>query len=219
MAPAAVLDGSIDDALPLLPIAPVGWLSEENAPLPADTTASYAIAWTPSEVYVAIDVTDPHRQPPVASCAAYWGDGVEVYLDADALYANAPFYDAPGTRQFIARAPADDTTSVTDGEMYADRMYIAAWPSGFATFPRAGGYVLEARFGASELGLPSWQMAAGARIGFDLGINVSAPPGTVLTGCNGDSRRLGQYFLRIAPNPTGSPFQDVTAFCTPMLVD
>ena len=57
-------------------------------------------------------------------------------------------------------------------------------------------------------------IAAGAIIGFDLGINVSDPDTT--TYAAPDGHRLGQYFFNVTAGGT-PPFFEVGAFCLPTL--
>jgi hypothetical protein len=209
-----VLDGEIDCALTLAPVVSARWTGP--GVLPSDISAQYAAAWYPNGIYVYIDVTDPTREPAPDPNNPYCGDGVEIHLDNDGLFSSAPRYDNPGTIQLVAMAPMNDTESRSVGSMYRDTNRLGDWnPTRFATYPRPGGYRLEAMVTAEDLGLTTWDLMVAGRIGFDLSINVSGTP----SGCG---TRLGQYFLRIYTAGSapcrGEPHCDVRAFCTPELI-
>lgn len=73
---------------------------------------------------------------------------------------------------------------------------------------------------AADLGLVTWPLSAGKRIGFDVVVDVSYTT-AAMTGPQG--HRVGQYFLHVAPAPAGdaapigTPFADPRSFCTPTL--
>ena len=210
-----VIDGVPEPGLRWQALVPVDWTGAQ--PLPADLSARFAVAWRPSGLYVVVDVTDGSRVPAPSGSGEYCGDGVEIYADDDGTFASPPAYDVPGTRQAIAAAPGDDVTPVSRGSLWTTMANRAPWTSGFVAAPRPGGYVVEALIEASVLGLPSWTLAAGRRVGLDLSINVSLPGMQPGGDCG---YRLGQYFLRVQTTATtcrGRPFCDVRAFCRPVL--
>lgn len=97
-----------------------------------------------------------------------------------------------------------------------------AWQGGFATFPRPGGYALEAFLEASSLDLAEWTLARGGRV-VDIALNVSRSDGAVvpISECP-QNLRLGQFYLRIDESYGGQPGEGApwfvpTAFCTPVL--
>ena len=80
----------------------------------------------------------------------------------------------------------------------------------------AGGYDMEILVRASDLGLGSWPLDAGARIGLDVAINVAR--GDVSTGdC---PPRLGQLYLHTYEEggTCWQPWCDVRALCAPEVV-
>jgi hypothetical protein len=218
------IDGVLDCGPPLLDVTPVGWTSNMS-PIPAGFSARLAAAWRPDGVYFFLDVTDATRLPPSAGTDVWCGDGIELYVDDDGSYTAAPMYDAPGTIQVLALAPADDTSSVTTGgQRYRSPNggLVSAWSSPrYGAFPRPGGYTFEAFIMADDLDRASWTLAAGGAVGLDVSINVSTsadpPPNGEMAECG---LRLGQFFLRIAETPCGNsclPFTNASAFCNPML--
>ncbi len=224
LAAAPVIDGVLDCGPPLLDVTPVGWTST-TSPLPAGVSARLAAAWRPDGVYFFVDVDDPTRLPRPASTGVWCGDGVELYVDDDGSYMAAPMYDAPGSIQALALAPADDTSNVsTGGERYRSPNggLVSAWSSPrYAAFPRPGGYTFEAFIMADDLDLATWTLASGGAVGLDVSINVSTsadpPPASETAECG---LRLGQFFLRVAGPPCGPsclPFSNAAAFCNPVL--
>jgi hypothetical protein len=218
------IDGQLECDLQLHDITPVGW-TNATSPIPAGHLARLAAAWRDDGVYVFLDVTDDTRLPRATGSDVWCGDGTEVYVDSDGTYAAAPMYDAPGTIQALASAPPDDTTSVsTGGARYRSPNggLVGPWSSPrYAAFPKPGGYVFEAFIQADDLDLATWTLMTGGAVGLDIGINVSVstdpPPASETPDCG---RRLGQYFLRIAPAPCASncqPFANASAFCAPVL--
>ena len=206
-------------------LVPVGWQSAET-PLPPmpSVPVQFAVGYRPDGVYFFIDVADPDRFPARQNDLTYCGDGVEVYVDHDGAFNNAPDFDDTGTVQFIARAPDSDTAPRTDGgEYFARRMYGGVWQAGYGAFPYAGGYTVEAFIDAAALGLASWTPAAGSHVGIDISINLSRADGAVIPiGECSQNRRLGQFFLRIDDTllgeyAAGAPYYWPTAFCTAQL--
>jgi hypothetical protein len=217
-----LIDGVLECGLALRPIAPVAW-SSATAPIPPSTRASFAVAWRPDGVYVFISVDDADRVPAPPGQHPYCGDGAEIYVDDDGAYATPGRYDDPGTRQFILGAPGDDTTPIARSYVERQSMGLGAWPSSqYRLFPRPGGFDAEAFVVAADLARTSWTLAAGGRIGLDVGINVSFPPGVTSsdTMC---SNRLGQFFLSAAMPfsnncpASGLPYCSTRGFCNPTL--
>jgi hypothetical protein len=210
-----ILDGVIDCAPPLNTIEPMGWTSGE--PIPEGNSARYAMGYREDGLYLFVEVTDPDRLPALIDEGVWRGDGVEVYLDSDGDFPNAPDYDNPGTAQFIIAAPEDDTTPSTRATVYRDQIDLGSWDSSrFAAFPTDTGYVLEAWFSADDLRLSSWTLEAGGAIGFNLSIDVSTTPDD-LANPNLYGTRIGQYFLHVGGAFCGEPYCSSDAFCSPEL--
>jgi hypothetical protein len=218
-----VIDGRVDAALRVLDLVPVGWTAKDGSTsAPSHTTASYALAWRPSGIYVYLRVIDPNRLPFLDDGVNYWkGDSVELYADSDGVYAAAPNYDDPGTMQIVVAAPSDDTTASTDSARFRNAVSVGAWTSSkFAALPTPDGYVFEGLIEADALNLTSWALAAGGQVGIDLGINVSALDDQLDAGITLDGYRLGQYFLHVGGADCGGlPFCTPAAFCTPTLIE
>lgn len=216
---APVLDGVVDCGLSLSTFGPVGWYSTGDAPVPEGFVTRYAAAWRPDGLYVYVEIDDTNLHPAdIVPALLYCGDAAEIYVDADGVFDAPPAYDTAGTRQFLARAPDQGDARETTGEVFRQQTRIEAWRSaGFSTWTRPGGYALEAFIEAEDLGLATWSLSAGDRIGFDLGVNVSTIDGSP-SDCD---VRLGQYFLRdvvsLADPCVGRPYCDVGGFCTPTL--
>ena len=109
----------------------------------------------------------------------------------------------------------DDSTPSRCGEHYIVLSTGVIWDTGqFVAVPTPAGYDVEAFVVADDLGLGSWPLTAGDRVGFDLGHDVPVPPGEVSTSGNRDS----QYFLRVDQDSTPIfPFLNESAFCTATL--
>jgi hypothetical protein len=218
---APVIDGVLECGLTLEPITPKHWTAA--TPYDVNHSARLAAAWRPDGLYVFVDVDDATRLPAISTMDTWCGDSIELYVDDDGSFTAAPAYDAPGTVQLVAVAPEDDTTSVVRGQRFRGGATLTpAWiGTTFATYPKPGGYVLEAFIVAADLDRTDWTLAAGQHVGFDVGINLSVamdPPVGETADCG---RRLGQYFFNITdPDCTdGSclPWQNVLAQCTPEL--
>jgi hypothetical protein len=216
------IDGVVEPGVVLQSLVPVGWESvlDPLPPIP-DVSARFAIAYRPDGIYFFVDVDDASRFP--ATELSYCGDGVELYIDHDAQYSNLPKYDLDGAGQFIAFAPASDTGSRSEGDVWVSTARQRAWQGGFAAFARPGGYSLEAFIDASALELARWSLVAGGRVGVDLSINMSRDDGAILPISECDNNlRLGQFYLRIdeagiGQEGNGAPWWTPTAFCTPAL--
>ena len=216
LATAPVIDGELDGNLALAAIVPVDWSSRE--PLPA-VDAQLAIAWRATGLYFFVVVDDADRHPAPPQSHAYCGDGVELYADADGAYPVAPDYDRPGTRQFVAVAPANASDARSDGSTW-EQTFVGAWSGGFVAAPRPTGYVLEAFIEAAQMDL-GWELQPGSKIGFDVSINVSTTDGSAVESPSCvQNLRLGQYFLRVdeaSSGTDGRPYNNVRAFCTATL--
>lgn len=210
---APVIDGVLEPGLTLVDVPPVKWEPAQTAPMPADHSARYAVAWRPDGIYFYVEVTDPTLQPPLTRQDDYCGDGVELYVDDDGRFTTPMMYDAMGTRQFIITSPATATTPAMRASIYRQGTLLGNWTSSrFGAFPRTGGYAVEALVVAADLGLATWSPSG--QVGFDLAFNVSG-----MVSSPRCSWRLGQYFLRALPGPpcTGDPFCETTPFCLPTL--
>jgi hypothetical protein len=210
------LDGQLEPGLGLQPVQPAHWTGPGS--VPAGQTLFFAAAWLPHGLYFYLQVEDPDRNPADGSTEPWQGDGVEVYVDHDAVSSDAGSFDDPGTRQLIFTAPPDDVQPGERAEAYlppAGRVAAVA-AADWIMRPTTTGYALELSVSAQDLGLSSWTLMEGAQVGFDLAHNISAPPGEA--GVQGN--RIGQYFLRVGPetSPAFYPFQNSGVFCTPTLL-
>jgi hypothetical protein len=173
-------------------------------------------------LYLFIRVVDPSRLPAPSSEPTWSGDGVELYVDTDGVFPSAPTYDAD-TIQFCTSAPADNTTSVSRVQGFRNAVEVAAWgATNIRSFPTSDGYVVEALVRATDVMVPSWTLTSGARVGFDLAVNVSAPAFSFDEDGGSQQPRIGQYFLRASDDLAtcnGAPFCQPLAFCTPLLID
>jgi len=200
------IDGLPECGLPLYLATPQGFDGDAAA---VDAVASYGVAWRPNGVYFFIRVTDPTAVPPDGAQPASYGDGIELFVDADGSFAAPPAYDDPGTRRFVIAAPNDATTPAARGEVWSGSDEIASsWESrSFRAYPKSFGYVVEAFIGATDLGLSRLDLVSGSAIAWDVAIDVSFPT-PAETGSAG--HRLGRYLVRGGPT---SPETDVRAFC------
>ena len=221
LASAPQLDGVLDCGPTLIDLPVTGWSS--SAATPTDNHARYAAAWRMDGLYIYVEVDDPLRLPALASDVDPWcGDGVELYADADGQYVSAPDYDNPGAMQLLAAAPAADPgTALAVDALYHTRTQtrVANWSAArHVMAPRANGYALEAFIAAADLELSSWTLAAGAKVGFDIAINVSVADASQRVGCG---YYLGQYYLRLSKSNCNSdncrPYSNAAAFCTATL--
>ncbi|MDX2022903.1 MAG: sugar-binding protein [Deltaproteobacteria bacterium] len=214
---APVIDGVLDADVVLRPWVPEDWLTSGPDPAPpVGVHARYAVAWRNEGLYFFIDVVDPDLLPAIASTSPYWGDSLELYVDSDGVFAKSPDYDKPGTRQFIVMAPAADTMVRKQATMYEQTSVKGVWSTGqYEAFATPAGYVVEAFVRKEDLSLNTWSLAAGQRVGINLGHNVSVS--TPLKNTLDD--RLGQYFLRNegATAARTGPFNNVATFCVPTL--
>ena len=207
-----IIDGVLDCGPALVALSPEGW--NGLASLPAGNSASIAVGWRPTGLYVFVQVTTPAVIPADPGSPPYDGAGIELFVDSDGAYPNAPQYDDPGTIQLVCAAPSGAAPAAI-GEGYRNASDQGPWTSSkFATFPSAGGFVFEAFVVASDLGLSSWTLSPGNAVGFDLAVDVSYA-NAATTGAQG--HRAGQYFLNVGSAPIGAPYDDPRAFCSPEL--
>lgn len=214
---APVIDGIVECGLALEPLVPQGWTVVE--PVPSTHRAEFVVAWHPDGVYFFVHVITPTVRPAAALSDVYCGDGVEVYLDADGVFAAPPAYDVPGTRQFVIPAPSGASSSRAVG--YVDGHSEAAWMAGRAIAVRtADGYAVEAFVRREDVFLAGGALASGDAVGIDVAVNVAG----AVDRWGVCGRRLGQYFLHAANTTTppaapcdGLPYCDVRGFCAPTL--
>lgn len=209
-----VIDGQVECGLRLLPIAPQGW--QGAAPTP-DKRASYAAAWRNDGLYLYVEVHGDSIRPHPTDQAIYCGDAVELFVDADADVDDGGAYDATGTMQFLIAAPAMDGAAI-ETIRFIEGMPQGPWISkALRTTRLSDGYSVEAFIGGADIGL--WEWAPNMRVGFSVGVDVSAPQGAATTvGCAG---RAGVYFLRVVESDSscsGEPWCDAGAFCRSMLM-
>ena len=223
LAAAPAIDGVLDASARTQTLAPLGWQSREipEPPIP-NIPVAFAIAWRPDGLYWFVDVSDSDRFPSLSSMFAYCGDGVELYVDDDGVFASTPNFDL-GTGQYIVRAPVTDVDSRHEGDSFIADMQLSTWTGNYIAVPRAGGYVVEAFIDATALAIARWSLAPGVRVGLDLGLNVSRPDGAFvpLPECP-QNLRLGQFFQHVddsmaAQFGRGAPYETPTAYCTPIL--
>ena len=216
---APVIDGTADCNVALQPMPELGWTGGSTV---QDAHAEFALAWRPDGLYVFVHVRDPSLVPADTTRSVWQGDALEIYVDADGAYTAPPAYDNPGTRQLVVGAPTTAAGSAARGAQYAagHAEVEGVWSStAFRAYGRSDGYVIEAFIAAADLGLSTWKLAAGGKVGIDLSIDVSysADQGA---DAGGFGNRVGQYFMRLGQvNGTSvlPPF-DVRAFCNPSLV-
>jgi hypothetical protein len=214
-----VLDGVVDCGLVPRAFGAAGWYPTASVGMPSGMNTRFAAAWREDGIYVYFEVDDPSLYPAaIADGLLYCGDSAEIYLDADGMYANAPTYDSPGTRQFVARVPPQGSTVEHTGEIFNQQIRQAGWNAGsFGIWTRPGGYVLEAFITQADLAVGG-TFTANQHIGLDLGVNVSTADGSPAE-CG---FRIGQFFLSNGSSTTspcfGRPYCDVNAFCAPQLV-
>lgn len=198
-------------------MTPLGWHGTE--PFPDGVAMSYVVAWRSDGLYSCGRVEDPDRGPAAAEEPVWMGDAAEIYVDADAVYPPAQSWDAPGARQSVIGAPADDVGPATRGLCFVANRPGQVWDSGrFVAVPTVAGHDGEAFVAAADLGLAGWALGAGDRIGFDLAHDVSPPAGE--SGVFGN--RESPSSLRLREPPTGTsddlPYFDQNAFRTALLV-
>jgi hypothetical protein len=214
-----VIDGVLDlSPCFLVDMIPQFWSGPPPLPpFPPGNSTQIAVAWRPDGLYVFLAVTTPADFPADASDPVFYGAGVELFVDNDGVYADAPSYDNPGTIQIVVTSPASATAPSERAEEFRNATDEGPWTSTqFGTFPTATGFVFEGFVVAADLGLTTWTLASGANVGLDVAIDVSFTT-AAMTGSQG--HRVGQYFFHVAPADAGigAPFADPRSFCTPVL--
>jgi hypothetical protein len=183
--------------------------------IPSSVHATIGAAWRPDGVYVFVSVigAGPNRYPAPAAAPAWCGDAIEVFVDQNAAYANPPQYDNPGTIQLVASAPPNANQPTRTGEMFRDTKAVGVWNGQFVSNATSDGFTTEAFVAAADLGLASWSLTAGGKVGLDVSIDLGSPsePATC--------PRLAQFTIQL---PRGTPHGcgpacDVIEFCTPAL--
>lgn len=212
------IDGTLDCGPTLTQLTPNGWTGGDGT-MPA--LARFAMGWWPEGIYVYVEVDDDRILDADPITTPWCGDGVEVYVDSDAEYSAETFYDAMGTIQLIARAPAGNQPDLT-GDRWRNAMpkpvRVGDWNTDYVMVTRPGGYAFEAKVTARDLDIASaLLLQAGNKVGIDVGVNVSVAESGMMgleADCPG---RLGQYFLKIKDGGCTSmgclPFMNTLAFC------
>jgi hypothetical protein len=209
------IDGILEAGLSLTPIAPVAWMGTVPS-IPPGNSAELAAAWLDDGLYLYVSVTDPEVYPPPDGDPLGCGDGIEVYVDADARYPSAPDNEFPGARRFVIAAPGGpmraEMTHRAGGVHVAD----GAWTtSELGVFSAGGGYVMEMWITAADLGTSDWTLAAGRTLGFDLAVNLHS---MVAVGCD-DQNYEGTYYYRVADAGCEYPFCNPLAYCNARLIE
>jgi hypothetical protein len=216
-----VIDGVVEAGLRLEDFSGGTWYgSYPNQP--TLVSGSYTVAWHADGVYFYAEVLDPTRTPTPPPDSWIDGPGVELFVDSDGRYANAPAYDDPGTAHFIVVAPLADDGPLSRAGAFIGADYLGtgtSWTSTlFAAFPKSSGYAVEAFVVRQDLRLTEWRPAPATRVGFDIAINA----GCDLGPCQ-NPKRSGQLALRTAEQTSDCfdcifPAQTVAAFCNPELL-
>jgi hypothetical protein len=223
------IDGNPDCAAPLREIEPVGW-TEGDADIPPGVAARYSAAWTATGLYlyVEVDVGTGTVTPAGPGVPYFCGDSVEIDVVLDGELGD--YYRVPGGGQTVVRAPENGVMSHT-AEAYAhihtdDRDYAEprTWtdPLTIGAYARPGGYTVEALITGAAVGGWEGTLMAGQRVGFDIGINVAAPPETPADqidgrtqGCPTTGVRLGQFYLQTATRRVSHCGRNGDPWCTP----
>lgn len=90
---AIVLDGYLDEWPDQAFVEVDGWGGGTSAPAPDDLRARFAVAWTPTQLFLGIEVVDDVHDGDASSTSMLWrGDSVQIGLDM-AHDAVGPGYD------------------------------------------------------------------------------------------------------------------------------
>jgi hypothetical protein len=216
-----IIDGVLDCGPALVPAPPIDWIGPSPLPtFPDGNAVQVAVAWRPDGLYVFMAVTTPAAFPAELSDPVFYGAGVELFVDDDAIYASPPTFDNPGTIQLVIAAPPDSMTPGRRAEGFRNAADEGPWASSqYATYPTATGFVFEGFVVAADLGLSTWALGPGDAVGLDLAVDVSYPT-AAMTGPQG--HRVGQYFFHVTTVPDdaaafGMPYGDPRSFCAPTL--
>jgi hypothetical protein len=214
MPAAPVIDGVLDCGVPLWDMPEVDW--DGTGGVPSTVKTQLGAAWRADGLYLFVHVTGAGKQryPAPAGDGQWCGDAVELFVDSRGFYPHAPAYNGPGTMQFIVEAPSDSMTTAQIGEQFHATNDLGPWTGQFVTVRTGDGFDAEAFVQASDLGLGSWTLATGARVGLDVAVDLGNPAGTP-AGCPA----LGQFVMRYVPTDAacGKPACDVDDFCNPQL--
>jgi hypothetical protein len=210
------IDGQPELGLLTVPMSNDLWFNDatnDASTRPDDVNVQWAAGHGTFGLYFLVEIDTPRLSPATADLEGWCGDGVEIYVDHDAVFRPDGRYDDMGTQQFLVTAPVAGGTSrrgeVSIGFSGSDR----PWPSTrFAAFARPGGYTVEAIVTPSDFDLDGWTIEAGNPIGFNLGINVSRTDASQNVLCGS---RLGQLFLRATE--MDPPYNSTRAFCVATL--
>jgi len=207
-----VIDGALDCGVALWPMPLVA--AAGPGPLPPGLEVSIAAAWRPNGLYVYVEVSGvgATRYPAPTSAPAWCGDAVEIYADSDGVFASAPTYDDPGSIQLVAVSPAEGAGPLSVGEGFRDTSDVGPWTGRFVSVAKADGFATEALLSATDLGLTSWSLAQGGKIGFDVAIDVGAS-NQQPASCP----RLGQVTIQLPVGTSCGAACNVSEFCTPHL--
>lgn len=208
-----VIDGVLECGVPLWTMPVV--VASGPGPLPANVGATVAAAWRPDGLYFFVTVTGagPDRYPAPSSEVAWCGDAVELFVDHDGVFPNAPSYNDPGTAQLVAMAPAATDQVSTSGQVFRDGALIEAWNGQFVAHATDDGFTVEAFVTAADLGLTSWTLGAGDNVGLDISVDLGSSQDP------GDCARLGQFTIQLpvyTANNCGAGC-NVGEFCVPEL--
>jgi hypothetical protein len=217
-----VLDGAAAPGVALAPMPVIGWTGPGGAP-PARHRASYALGWRDDSLYLVVAVTDSQPLPAADGHELWCGAGVELYVDHDGSYRDERRFDDPGARQLTVAAPPPAGTARRAQTFCTGCQAPGPAPAraeAVVSRATADGYVVEMLVTADDLGLPTWQLGPGSRVGFAVAVNVAvdADTGRACTPGTPDrhGRRLGQYFLKVGAGSSW-PFDTYQAFCAATL--
>jgi hypothetical protein len=209
------IDGTLDCGIPSWPMPMVA--SFGNGLDAGAVEADVAAAWRPEGLYLYVRVrgAGPVRSPPPAGATGLWcGDAIEVFVDDNGIYANAPLYDDPGTVQLVVSSPDDAGAPASVGEMYRNLEDLGAWKGNFVTVRTSDGFAVEAFIVAADLGLGTWSLAAGGHVGLDVSVDLGSPSALPAT-----CPRLAQFTIQLPDPSSGACVAacDVNEFCAPQL--
>ena len=139
-----------------------------------------------------------------------------MFLDDDGVIQAPPDYDNPGTIQLIVAGPVDAVTPSHRGQRFRHSADLGAWASNnFIAVPTPGGYAVEAFVVAGDLDLGAWTLASGAKIGWNMSLNIGGPEDAGIDAC---TTRSLQIHLRLASSGACTPpYCNASALCTPIL--
>jgi hypothetical protein len=213
-----VVDGLLEPNLTLL-----RWLDPTSPEVPAGMQVAAFLGYRPEGVYFYADVVDPTRDPAPSDALTYCGDSVELFVDDDGVIQAPPAYDSPGTMQLIVAGPADSATPAHRGQRFTfpnapsgDSTDLGEWDSDdFVAVPSSRGYAIEAFIVASDLDLDAWTLAPGAKIGWNMSLNIGGPQAPGIDACTTRNQQI--HFRLASSGACTPPYCNASALCTPML--